>query len=239
MTQTSDDETTPPNNSIQPDNSDADLTTIDQTNNPSTSMQNPQKQDITTLDTEILSPDPTREILLRHTQNNKTKQSDNHNKNTPIQEEWIIHDKILPDDKWNTAKKTKRKTKAKNNIHMVQQTQTILKATPPINFQFLEKHQQKAYTKAANLAETLGYTNSRLQKLKLISTQEHMKHLQQLTHSKISHNRTVTFNITEHTNKDGNSNKNIITKEDLIFSVLNCTSLQESHLRSANSNPML
>ena len=74
---------------------------------------------MTTLDTEILSPDPTREILLKHTQNNKTKQSDNHNKNTPIQEEWIIHDKILPDDKWNTAKKTKRKTKTFHKFEVI------------------------------------------------------------------------------------------------------------------------
>ena len=89
-----------------------------------------------------------REIILRHSQDNKTKQSGNNNTNTPIQEEWIIHDKILPDDKWNAAKKTKtkaiRKTKSHNNVHIAQQTKTILKTTPPVNFQFLEKHQQKA-----------------------------------------------------------------------------------------------
>ena len=70
------------------------------------------------------------------------KQSDNNNPNTPIQEEWIIHDKILPDDKWNAAKKTKtkakRKTKSHNNVHIAQQKKTILKTTPPVNFQFLK-----------------------------------------------------------------------------------------------------
>ena len=110
-----------------------------------------------------------------------------------------------------------RKTKTKNGIHIAQQTQTILKTTPPVNFLFLDKHQQKAYTKATNLATTLGYNNSQLHKLKLISTQEHMKYLQQLTPSKVSHNRTVTFNIIEHNNSNNNSNKNIITEEDLIF----------------------
>ena len=131
MTQTSHDETTPPNNSTQPNTLDADLSTIDQPNTPATTMQNPQTQGITTLDTEILSPDPTREILLKYTQNDKSKQTNNHNTKTPIWEEWVIHDEILPDDKWNTAKKSKRKTKTHNNIHIVQQTQTILKATPP------------------------------------------------------------------------------------------------------------
>merc|ERR1711954_243793 len=75
MTQTSHEETTPPNNSTQPDTLDADLLTIDQTNTPDTTMQNPQTQGITTLDTEILSPDPTREILLKYTQNDKSKQT--------------------------------------------------------------------------------------------------------------------------------------------------------------------
>merc|ERR1711954_452905 len=99
MTQPSHEETTPPYNPTQTDTLDADLLTIDQTITPDTTMQNQQTQDITTLDTEILSPDPTREILLKHTQNNKSKQANNHNTKTPIREEWVIHDEILPDEK--------------------------------------------------------------------------------------------------------------------------------------------
>ena len=78
-------------------------------------MQNPPIQNITTLDTEILSPDPTREIILRHSQIHKTKQSDNNNQNTPIQEEWIIHDEILPYDQWNLAQKSKMKESYKKD----------------------------------------------------------------------------------------------------------------------------
>merc|ERR1711954_350257 len=115
----------------------------------------------------------------------------------PIQEEWIIHDEILPDDKWNSAQKTKKKatkkTKSHNNVHIAHQTKAILKVTPPINFQFLEKHQSKAYITATKLAETLGYGHNTLQPLKPISTQEHIKYLQQLTPSKVSHHRKVTF----------------------------------------------
>ena len=50
-----------------------------------------------------LSPDPTREIILKNKNNNKAshtyKQNNNTNK-TPIQEEWILPDKILPNEKW-------------------------------------------------------------------------------------------------------------------------------------------
>merc|ERR1711954_357460 len=152
LTQTPNDKTTTHNNSIQPNKSNTDLTNIDPTETTSTNTQNPPTQILPPLDTEILSPDPTREIILRHSQDNKTKQSDNNNPNTPIQEEWIIHNKILPDDKWNAAKKTKtkatRKTQSHKNVHIAQQTKTILKSTPPVNFQFLEKHQQKAYRTA-------------------------------------------------------------------------------------------
>ena len=107
-------------------------------------MQNQQTQDITTLDTEILSPDPTREILLKYTPNDKSKQTNNHNTKNPIREEWAIQDEILSDNKWNKAKKTKRKAKTKNDVNIAQQTQTILKTTPPIDIQFLDNHQQKA-----------------------------------------------------------------------------------------------
>ena len=103
-------------------------------------MQSQQSQDMTTLDTEILSPDPTREKLLKYTPNDKSKQTNNQNTKTPIREEWAIHDEILPDNKWNKAKKTKRKAKTKNNEHIAQQTQPILKTTPPVDFQFFDKH---------------------------------------------------------------------------------------------------
>ena len=89
------------------------------------------------------------------------------------------------------------------------------------------------------MAETLGYNNKTLQPLKLISTQEHIKYLQQLTPSKVSHNRTVTFNVKENTDQNSNSNNEMLTETHLIFSVLNCTSFQESHLRSTNSDTML
>ena len=237
-TQPSNEETTPPNHLTQTGTKETDLSNVEQTITPDTTMQNQQTQDMPTLDTEILSPDPTREILLKYTPNGESKQTDNPNTQTPIREEWIIHNEILPDNKWNKAKKT-RKTHTQHDVNIAQQTQTILKTTPPINFQFLDKHQQKAYIKATNLATTLGYNNkNQLHKLKLISTQEHIKYLQQLNPSKASHNKIVTFNIMEHSNSNNNS-KNIITEEDLIFSVLNCTSLQESHLRSENSTPIL
>ena len=201
-------------------------------------MQNQQTQDMPTVDTEILSPDPTREILLKYAPNKASQQTNNPNTQTPIREEWIIQDEILPDNKWNKAKKSK-KTHTQHNVNIAQQTQTILRNTPPVNSQFLDKHQHKAYIKATNLATTLGYNNAhQLKHLKLITTQEHMKYFQQLNPAKASHNKTVTFNILEHSNNN-NNRKNIITEEDLIFSVLNCTSLQESHLRSENSTPML
>ena len=153
------------------------------------------------------------------------------------------HDKILPDDKWNSAQKSKttatNKTQSHNNIYIAHQTKPILKVTPPVNFQFLEKHQQKAYLTAMRLAETLGYNNKTLQPLKLISTQEHIKYLQQLTPSKVSHNRTINFNVEDKNDPINKSNNEMLTETHIIFSVLNCTSFQESHLRSRNSYSML
>ena len=51
-----------------------------------------------------LSPDLTREIILKNKNNNKAshtyKQNNNTNK-TPIQEEWILPDEIYPMKNWN------------------------------------------------------------------------------------------------------------------------------------------
>merc|ERR1711954_259971 len=118
-----------------------------------------------------------------------------------------------------------------HNVNIAQQTQSILKKTPPVNFQFLDRHQSRAYTKATNLATTLGFhIPHRPKHIKVI--------FQQLNPSKANHNRKVHFNTLEHTNNNS-KRKSIITEEDLIFSVLNCISLQESHLRSENSTLIL
>ena len=118
------------------------------------------------------------------TQHNNTAQPDSNNHNTSIEEEWITPDEILPDNKWNSAPKSKskiqNKTQSHYNVQIAHQQKTILKITPPINFKFFEKHQQKAYMAAGRLAKTLGHSNITLPPLKLISTQEHIKYLQQL-----------------------------------------------------------
>ena len=110
ITQTLDDKTTAHNNSIQPNKSTTDLTTIDQTQTPSTNTQYPPTQNLPTEDLELLSPDPAREVILRHSQSNQTTQPVNNN-NTTIQEEWIIPDKILPDKTWNLATNSKTQNK--------------------------------------------------------------------------------------------------------------------------------
>merc|ERR1711954_296250 len=180
------------------------------TSTPDTTLEKQQTQDIPTVDTEILSPDPTREILLKYAPNKASQHTNNPNTQTPIREEWIIQDEILPDNKWNKAKKS-QKTRTQHNVNIAQQTQKILKKTPPVNFQFLDRHQYKAYTKATNLATTLEYhIPHRLKHLKVISIQKHMRHFQQLNSSKAGHNRKVTFNILEHTNNNS-KRKSIIT----------------------------
>merc|ERR1712115_443593 len=222
----------------QADDQDTNLSNTEQVSTPEITLQKQQTQDIPTVDTEILSPDPTREILLKYTPNKASPQTNNPNTQTPIREEWIIQDEILPDNQWNKAKQS-QKTRTQHNVNIAQQTQSILKKTPPVNFQFIDRHQCRAYTKATNLATTLGYhIPHRLKHLKVISTQEHIRHFQQLNPSKAGHNRKVTFNILKHTNNNS-KRRSIITEEDLIFSVLNCISLQESHLRSENSTPIL
>ena len=163
-------------------------------------MLSPNPEPISPNPEDLLSPDAARQIILWHTQHDNTAQPDSNNHNTSIKEEWIIPDEILPDNRWNSAPKSKSKIQNKTQSHytvQIAQQKQILKFTPPVNFQFLEKHQQKAYMAAARLAETLGYSNKTLPPLKLISTQEHIKYLQQLTPSKVSHNRTVTFYIEE------------------------------------------
>merc|ERR1711954_302860 len=207
-----------------------------QTSTPDTTLEKQQTQDIPTIDTEILSPDPTREILLKYTPNKASPQTNNPNTQTPIREEWIIQDEVLPDNQWKTQS---QKTRTQHNVNIAQQTQSILKKTPPVHFQFLDRHQSRAYNKATNLATTLGFhIPHRLKHIKVISPQKHMRYFQQLNPSKANHNRKVHFKILEHTNNN-NSKKSIITEEDLIFSVLNCISLQESHLRSENSTLIL
>ena len=50
-----------------------------------------------------LSLDPTREIILKNKNDNtanQTNKQNNDNDKRPIQEEWILPDKILPNDKW-------------------------------------------------------------------------------------------------------------------------------------------
>ena len=65
-----------------------------------------------------LSPDLTREIILKNKNNNKAsntyKQNNNTNK-TPIQEEWILPDKILPDEKWELKSIFESKSKQNKN----------------------------------------------------------------------------------------------------------------------------
>merc|ERR1712081_145671 len=107
-TQPLNEEVSPPNQLTQTGAKETNLSDIEQTITPDTTMQNQQTQDMPTVDTEILSPDPTWEILLKYTPNSASKQTDNPNTQTPIQEEWIIHDEILPDNKWNKAKKNKK-----------------------------------------------------------------------------------------------------------------------------------
>ena len=70
---------------------------------------------------------------------------------------------------------------------------------------------------ARKLVETLGYNKIQSKPLKLISTQEHIKYLQQLTPSKASHNRTVTFKIKEKHDSINNDNNKILTETHLIF----------------------
>merc|ERR1711954_310798 len=237
-TQQLDDDMTPPSQLTQADDQDTNLSNTEQVSTPDITLQKQQTQDIPTVDTEILSPDPTQEILLKYTPNKASPQTNNSNTQTPIREEWIIQDEILPDNKWNKTNKSK-KGHTQHNVNRAQQTQTILKKTPPVNFQFIDRHQCRAYTKATNLATTLGCDiPHKLKPIRTISTQKHMRYFQQLNPSKAGHNRKVHFNILEHTNNNS-KRKNMITEEDLIFSVLNCISLQESHLRSENSTPIL
>merc|ERR1712114_16578 len=85
-----------------------------------------------------------------------------------------------------------KKTRTQHNVNIAQQTQTILKKTPPVNFQFIDRHQHRAYTKATNLANTLGSNSPhKLKPIKSISTKKHMRYFQQLNPSKASHNRKV------------------------------------------------
>merc|ERR1711954_331425 len=134
-------------------------------------------------------------IFLKYTPNHGSQQTNNPNTQTPIREEWIIQDEILPDNQWNKAKQS-QKTRTQHNVNIAQQTQTILKKTPPVNFQFIDRHQYRAYTKATNLATTLGCDIPRkLKPIKVISTQKHMRYFQQLNPSKAGHNRKVNFNI--------------------------------------------
>ena len=84
-----------------------------------TAPTNPQSIDeqtpSATQDLLHLSPDPAREIILKHTQENRTTKPMNNNHSTTIQEEWIIPDEILPDENWNLASKSNTKEKIQSN----------------------------------------------------------------------------------------------------------------------------
>ena len=136
------------NSSIRPNNSTTVLTNIDQTLPSSNNGQNPLTQDFSSEDPKLLSPDPAREVILRHSQNSQITQPVKNN-NTTIQEEWIIPDEILPDEKWDLTSKSKSKTRLQDNaplsndINIAHHNKSILKATIPINFQFIEKRSTK------------------------------------------------------------------------------------------------
>merc|ERR1712112_330283 len=68
-TQQLDDDMTPPSQLTQADDQDTNLSNTEQVSTPDITLQKQQTQDIPTVDTEILSPDPTREILLKYTPN--------------------------------------------------------------------------------------------------------------------------------------------------------------------------
>merc|ERR1712082_481008 len=115
---------------------------------------------------------------MGYTPNKASPQTNNPNTQTPIREEWIIQDEILPDNQWKTQSQN---TRNQHNVNIAQQTQSILKKTPPVNFQFIDRHQSRAYTKATNLANTLGSNSPhKLKPIKSISTRKHMRYFQQL-----------------------------------------------------------
>ena len=96
----------------------------------------PQSQESLSQDPELLSPDPAREIVLRHSQDNQTKQPVNNNNNTTIQEEWIIPDKLLPDETWNLATNSQTQVgniaQSSHDVNIAHQCKSILKATTPV-----------------------------------------------------------------------------------------------------------
>ena len=116
-TQQLDDDMTPPSQLTQADDQDTNLSNTEQVPTPDNTSQRQQTQDIPTVDTEILSPDPTREILLKYTPNKASPQTNNPNTQTPIREEWIIQDEILPDNQWNKAKQS-QKTRTQHNVNI-------------------------------------------------------------------------------------------------------------------------
>merc|ERR1712082_308139 len=76
-TQPLNDEISPPSQLTQTGAPETDLSSIERTFIPDTTMQNQQTQDMPTVDTEILSPDPTRD-----NKNNKNKENNIKNNNT-------------------------------------------------------------------------------------------------------------------------------------------------------------
>merc|ERR1711873_205963 len=114
---------TSPNQLTQATDQDTNFSNTEQVSTPDITLQRQQTQDIPTVDTEILSPDPTREILLKYTPNKASPQTNNPNTQAPIREEWIIQDEILPDNQWNKAQQS-QKTRTQHNVNIAQQTQT-------------------------------------------------------------------------------------------------------------------
>merc|ERR1711954_119584 len=102
---------------------------------------------------ELLSPDPTREVILSHSQNSQITQPVRNN-NTTIQEEWIIPDKILPDETWNP-------TQSKHDINLAHKCKSILKTTTLITSNIIDHSQKKAYHTASHLAQQLAYKPSK------------------------------------------------------------------------------
>ena len=239
ITQMLEDETADHNNPIQPDNSTTELANIDQTLPSSNNVQNPLTQDFPAEDPELLSPDPAREVILRHSQNSQITQPVKNN-NTTIQEEWIIPDEILPDETWNpdTNSKTQNTTQSTHDINIAQKCKSILKTTTPITSNIIDHSQKKAYHAASHLAQQLGYKSAiQHETRQYLNTKEYIEQLQPFKPQKASHNRKIAFQIPD--TKKPHHPPAILTEHHLIFSVIECISFKESFLRSSTPNKIL
>ena len=196
---------------------------IDTQNRPEEQNLLPQSQESLSPDPEFLSPDPAREIILRHSQDNQTKQPVNNNNNTTIQEEWIIPNKLLPDETWNLATNSKtqvqNKTQSSHDVNIAHQCKSILKATTPITSNIIENYQKRAYLAANHLAQELGYKTSKKYKAQQYCMTKEYRKLQPLIQQKANHNRKITFQI-PNTKKPLHPPREL-TETHLIFSLSN------------------